>query len=128
MLAADDAFMVHDYWMPRLTGARRSHLPGPHLYRGSTCRPPPAPHPIVPATPLLLIGAGFATSLLLDVAFDVLRPFRAAAAVEDIPKLWAVVLLAVVCVRERGQWLSAWRTKALGARLGLAATQQGATT
>ena len=100
LFAADDAFLVHEYWVPRLTGAPDAAT---YLVLISAVAVLAFRHRHLirsfPRIPLVLIGAGFAISLTLDVAFDVLNPFRAAAAVEDVPKLWAVALLAVMCVR-----------------------------
>ena len=100
-LALDDALLIHEYWVPRLTGApdAATYLVLVVWVGVLAVRHRKALH-WLPVVPLVMIGAAFAASLSLDVTFDAVHPLRGASAIEDVLKLWAVGLLALVCVRE----------------------------
>jgi hypothetical protein len=100
-LALDDALLIHEYWVPRLTGAPDSAT---YLvlvvWVGLLAVRHRAALRTLPVVPLVMVGAAFAASLALDVIFDAVHPLRGASAIEDVLKLWAVGLLALVCIRE----------------------------
>jgi hypothetical protein len=101
VVAADDAFLIHEYWLPRHLGVPDAVSYTAYLLWASMVL---VRHRRVVRSldwpPFVGAAAALALSMALDLWFEHTGHLSGSSAFEDLPKLWGAVLVAIGAATE----------------------------